>query len=83
MNFSNLLEFLTSLKPWLPWAQIVVALVLTVLVLLQPRGEALGSAFGQSFMTLGKLRGFSKKIFYFTLALGLLFILLALLGLLV
>lgn len=83
MNSSNFFELLSSFKPWLPWAQIIVALALTLLILLQPRGDALGSAFGQSFMSIGKLRGFSKKIFYFTIGLGLLFILLALLGLLV
>jgi preprotein translocase subunit SecG len=52
-----------------------------LLILLQPRGESLGSAFGQSFAPAGKLRGWSKKIFWLTLLLGFVFIGLALLNL--
>ena len=77
----KLIDLLSQLKPYLPAAQITTALFLILLVLLQPRGDALGSAFGQSVFTAGKLRGFSKKIFWFTLFLGTLFILLAVIGL--
>ncbi|MDP3093669.1 MAG: preprotein translocase subunit SecG [bacterium] len=83
MDLSNILGLISQLKPYLPAAQIVVALLLIILILLQPRGEALGSAFGQSFATVGKLRGASKSIFWFTIVLGVIFILLALLNLVV
>jgi protein translocase SecG subunit len=69
---------ISIIKPFLPFAQSAMALILIVLVLLQPRGDALGSAFGQSFFAVGNLRGFSKKIFWFTVFLGAIFILLAL-----
>jgi protein translocase SecG subunit len=76
-------QIASAFKPYLPATQIGVALLLTLLVLLQPRGDALGSAFGQSFFSVGKLRGVSKKIFGFTVFLGFSFILLALLGLVI
>lgn len=77
----KVISLLSQLKPYLPAAQIFTALFLILLVLLQPRGDALGSAFGQNVFATGKLRGFSKKIFWFTIFLGTLFILLAIIGL--
>lgn len=82
MNLTNLAAILSQIKPFLPVIQIVIALLLTSLVLLQPRGESMGSAFGQSLAGPGKLRGISKKIFFFTLFLGFIFIVAALLNLL-
>ncbi|MDP2926924.1 MAG: preprotein translocase subunit SecG [Candidatus Wildermuthbacteria bacterium GWA2_46_15] len=82
MNLQNLVAALSQIKPFLPVIQIVIAVLLTSLVLLQPRGESLGSAFGQSFTGTGKLRGISKKIFFFTIFLGFIFIATALLNLL-
>lgn len=74
-------EILSILKPYLPAIQIIIALLLILLILLQPRGEALGSAFGQNFFAVGKMRGATKKIFGLTVVLGFLFILFALLNL--
>lgn len=82
MNLANLVASLSQIKPFLPELQIAVALLLIILVLLQPRGESLGSAFGQSLSGPGKLRGLSKKIFLFTLFVGFVFIVTALLNLL-
>ena len=82
MNLQNFVAALSQIKPFLPAVQIVIAVLLTSLVLLQPRGESLGSAFGQSQIGPGKLRGISKKIFFFTLFLGFIFIVAALLNLL-
>jgi protein translocase SecG subunit len=62
----------------LPLAQIIVAVMLIVLILLQRRGTALGSAFGQESGFYGTLRGVQKKIFWATVVLGALFIILAL-----
>jgi protein translocase SecG subunit len=81
MDFSSLVEIISKIKPYLPIVQIVIALLLMILVLIQPRGESLGSAFGQSFASVGKLRGASKTIFWFTIFLGTVFILLALINL--
>ncbi|MBU4351162.1 preprotein translocase subunit SecG [Candidatus Parcubacteria bacterium] len=75
-------ELVSIIKPYLPVAQITVSLILIVLILIQPRGQSLGSAFGQSFAGVGKLRGASKLVFYLTIALGIVFILLALINLL-
>lgn len=79
----NLAGAVAFLKPYLPLLQIVVSLLLILLILLQPRGEALGSAFGQSFFSVGKLRGFSRQIFLVTIFLGAVFIILALANLVV
>lgn len=57
--------------------QLVVAVVLIVLILLQQRGTALGSAFGQEGGFYGTLRGVQKKIFWATAVAGALFIILA------
>ena len=62
-------------------AQILVSIVLIILILLQQRGTALGSAFGQEGGFYGTLRGVQKKIFWLTVVLGALFIVLALLNL--
>jgi len=79
---NTLLELVSKVKPYLPIVQIVISLILISLILIQPRGDALGSAFGQSFAGVGKLRGASKIVFYFTIVLGVIFILLALINLL-
>ncbi len=79
---NTLLELVSNVKPYLPVVQIVISLILISLILIQPRGDALGSAFGQSFAGVGKLRGASKIVFYFTIVLGVIFILLALINLL-
>jgi len=79
---NTLLELVSKVKPYLPVVQIVISLILISLILIQPRGDALGSAFGQSFAGVGKLRGASKIVFYFTVVLGVIFILLALVNLL-
>ena len=69
------------MKQYLTLAQIVVSLILIVLILLQQRGTALGSAFGQEGGFYGTLRGVQKKIFWATVVSGVLFIVLALLNL--
>lgn len=66
------------MKDFLPLAQIVVAVILMALILLQQRGTALGSAFGQEGGFYATRRGLQKKIFWGTVVLGVLFITLAL-----
>jgi len=55
-------------------AQLVVSVVLIALILLQQRGTALGSAFGQESGFYGTLRGVQKKIFWATVVMGTLFL---------
>ncbi len=62
----------------LPYIQIAIAIILVILVLLQQRGTALGSAFGQESGFYGTMRGAEKKIFVLTCVFGAIFILLAL-----
>jgi len=63
-------------------AQIAVSALLIAAILLQQRGTALGSAFGQEGGFYGTRRGIQKKLFWVTVALGMVFILLAFLNLL-
>lgn len=69
------------MKKFLPFAQIIVAIFLIISILLQQRGGALGSLFGESGGFYATRRGFEKKIFWLTVVLGILFILLAILNL--
>jgi len=70
------------MKEILPIAQIVVAVLLIVFILLQQRGTALGSAFGGGGGGFyATRRGIQKKVFWATVVLGALFVILALLNL--
>ena len=62
-------------------SQVIVSLFLVVFILLQQRGTALGSAFVGEGGFYGTRRGVQKKIFWGTIILGALFIILALLNL--
>ena len=66
---------------YLPFAQIVVAVLLIIFILLQQRGTALGSAFGGEGGFYATRRGIQKKLLWGTVVLGSLFIILALLNL--
>lgn len=69
------------MSQYLPLAQIIIAILLIVLILLQQRGTALGSAFGQEGGFYATRRGIQKKILIATVVSGALFIILALLNL--
>jgi len=62
-------------------AQIAVSIILIILILLQQRGTALGSAFGGGGEVYSTRRGVQKKIFWATILLGAAFIILAVLNL--
>lgn len=66
---------------YLPILQILVAIFLIILILLQQRGTALGSAFGGEGGFYATKRGIQKKIFWTTVVFGVLFMALALLNL--
>ena len=67
------------MKDILLYLQIIVSVCLVVFILLQQRGTALGSAFGgDGGGVYGTRRGIQKKLFWATVILGALFIVLAL-----
>jgi len=61
--------------------QIVVSALLVLLILLQQRGTALGSAFGGEGGFYSKRRGIEKNIFGATVVLATLFIVLSIINL--
>ena len=68
---------------YLTIAQIIIAIALSVSILLQQRGTALGSAFGGSGESYLSRRGAEKKIFGLTIALAVLLVILSVLNLVV
>jgi preprotein translocase subunit SecG len=72
------LEAFTPVKTYLYLAQIVIAIALSVLVLLQARDAGLGSMFGGGDIGVYKTRrGVEKTLFNATIGLGIVFMLLA------
>jgi len=55
-------------------AQIIISAVLVILILLQQRGTALGSAFGGSGESYLSRRGAEKKIFWLTIVFAILLV---------
>jgi len=69
------------LSIFLNLAQIVVAIALIVLILLQTKGGALGGVFGGTDTSIHKTRrGLEKTVFHTTIWLSVVFFLLALLN---
>lgn len=66
---------------YLIYLQLVVAVLLVTSILLQQRGQALGQAFGGEGGFYATRRGLQKKLFWATLVLGALFIILSLFNL--
>ncbi|HJX70177.1 MAG TPA: preprotein translocase subunit SecG [Dehalococcoidia bacterium] len=62
-------------------AQIIVAVVLIAVLLLQVRGGGLGGIFGQPDSVYRSRRGMERTLFQFTIALAVLFIILSILSL--
>ncbi len=65
------------MQQYLPTIQIAISAILVVLILLQQRGTALGSAFGQEGGFYATRRGVQQKMFIATIVLGILFVALA------
>lgn len=61
-------------KDFIYISQIIVSILLIIFILLQQRGSALGSAFGQEGGFYATRRGIQKKIFYLTIAFGIIFV---------
>lgn len=62
--------------------QIILAIALILLILLQAKGTGLGSTFGGEFGFYRTKRGFEKMLFIFTVIITILFFIIALIGLL-
>jgi len=65
------------------YLQIAVSITLIILIAVQQRGAALGSAFGGGGEFYSTRRGIQKKLFYATIATAVLFISLGILGLII
>ncbi|MBU2539603.1 preprotein translocase subunit SecG [Patescibacteria group bacterium] len=65
--------------------QIIVSILLIICIALQQRGTALGSAFGGSSggEFYASRRGLQKKLFYATIGLSIIFIILGIINLLI
>jgi len=64
------------------YSQIVVSVILIALIAIQQRGTALGAGFGGSGEVYSTRRGAQQKIFYATIALSAVFLILGLLNIL-
>ena len=65
------------------YSQIIVSVVLIVLIALQQRGTALGAGFGGGGEVYSTKRGAQKKIYYATVALATIFLVLGVLNMLI
>jgi protein translocase SecG subunit len=64
----------------LDWAEIVVAILLVLFILLQQQGTTLGGSFGGESVVFHSRRGIEKILFVGTIILALIFVILALLN---
>ena len=62
------------MNPILGLAQIMVSIGLMAAILLQSRGAGLGAAFGGDSSVYRSRRGIEKRLFQFTVALAILFV---------
>ena len=69
------------METYLYIAQIVVALALIVIALLQVRGGGLGGIFGQADTVYRTKRGVEKTMFQLTIVLAVIFVILAIISL--
>jgi preprotein translocase subunit SecG len=62
------------LNPLLAFGQILVSIALMASILLQARGAGLSAAFGGDSSVYRSRRGIEKRLFQFTILLGVLFV---------
>ena len=65
------------------YSQIAVSIILIVLIVVQQRGAALGAGFGGGGEIYSTKRGAQKKIYYATIALATVFLVLGVLNILI
>ena len=71
------------MNTYLFYAQIAVSIVLVILIAIQQRGTALGSSFGGGGEFYSTRRGIQKNIYYATIGVAALFIILSIAGLII
>ncbi|MSU60771.1 MAG: preprotein translocase subunit SecG [Candidatus Staskawiczbacteria bacterium] len=71
------------MNTYLFYVQIVVSITLVILIALQQRGSALGSAFSGGGEFYSSRRGIQKKLYYATIVASALFIILGIANLLI
>ena len=62
-------------------AQIILAIALILIILLQVRGGGLGGIFGQADTVYRTKRGMEKTLFQFTVALAIIFVVISMISL--
>ena len=79
------MNIIDSVLPALPYIQIILAILLVAAILLQQRGSSLGGAFGGDNYSSAfhKRRGAELFLFKFSVGVGILFVLSALLAIVV
>lgn len=71
------------MSTWIAVAQIVVSVILILSLLLQLKGGGLGSVFGSDSTTFRTRRGFEKSVFQLTIFLAIVFLGLAITGMII
>ena len=71
------------MKPVISLIQIILGILLILIIIIQQKGTGLGTAFGGDLSFYRTKRGAEKLLFYLTIILSSVFILLSVLGLLV
>ncbi len=66
------------MNPFLAVGQLIVSIALMAAILLQSRGTGLSGTFGGDSAVYRSRRGIEKRLFQFTVALGVLFVLFSL-----
>lgn len=69
------------MKPVITLIQIILGILLILIILIQQKGSGIGTAFGGDLGFYRTKRGAEKLLFYTTIVLASLFILLSILGL--
>jgi len=65
---------------WINILQIIISVLLVISILMQNRGSGLSAAFGGDFGGYHTKRGFENFLFYFSVTLSVLFVVLAVLN---
>ena len=65
------------------YSQIITSIVLIVLIIIQQRGTALGAGFGGGGEVYSTKRGVQKKVYYATVAVATIFLVLGVLNILI
>lgn len=71
------------MKAFISLLQIIVGILLILIIVIQEKGSGIGATFGGDFSMYRTKRGAEKMLFYLTIFLSTLFVLLSLAGLII